>query len=739
MTIFAKLALGFGAVLVMLGASGALTLENLNELRETDEHVRERVSFNELTLQYRHAAMEAVLGASQMATGNVMGEQRIREGVAAMTQSRKGLEQRTLQKAARKDLAELVRVEKLTASAITRVTDLVNAKQPVELIQQELALLSARSDALNLGLDALFEDSRQEVAAAMESSREIGARVQQQTTYAIASCLVLALLVSALILRAIAGPIARLDAAVRHVTAGHLDHVIPITSSDEVGKLTQAFNEMTASLRTSMAALDGRNRDLRVVLDHVHQGLLTMRRDGTTLAERSAIVETWLGPIAPDIALWNALRREQPAFAESLRTAFEAVIANEMPLELTLEKMPKVLKRGSRQLEFEYRPIFEGETLAKLLIVISDASDRVAREEASAHERETMAIFKAMQRDKQGFLDFVKDGADLLSTLSADKAPQDPNVLRQLRTLKEDSANFAIDGITSTCQELETALATAGHAACAPLWAALNRRWAELGEIIAKVSGDAKARIEIDDDDYTAILDAIMQGRPRAEIAQMVAHWRMERVDHRLLRLGDQARGLAQRLGKGELQVVVDAGGGIRLPRESFASFWGALVHAIRNAIEHGIETSQERVERHKSESPTLTLRAEYVGEELAISVLDDGRGIDWTRIADEARQVGMPTETQDDLVEALFSEGLSTSGSVSGGAGRGLGMSALRAACSRLAGRIVIDSTLGSGTKLSFHFPIDATRDAAAIELASRIPAESLTPRPRVEAALEG
>ena len=515
MTIFAKLALGFGAVLIVLGAAGAVTLWNLSQLQEADEHVRERVAFNELALQYRQAAMEATLGASRLAAGNVIGEQRVREAMAAMAQSKKRLKERTVEKAARRDLAELVRVEKLTASAITRVAALVKAKQPAVLVQQELALLSARWDALDLGLEGLFEDSRAQAARAIERAHELGERGKPQTTFAVALCMSLTLLIAALLLRAVAEPIARLEAGVRRVTQGGADHIIPVTSSGELGMLTQAFNEMSAALRTTKAALDERERDLNLVLEHVHQGLLTMRRDGTTLAQRSAIVETWLGRIPPDVPLWNALRREAPEFAAALRSAFEAVIENAMPIEVTLDQMPKVLKCRGRHLELSYQPIFEGDTLAKLLVVLRDASDRVAREQASVHEREAMATFKAIQRDKQGFLDFFKEGSALLAGLSADNDQSDQVTLqRQLQTLKSNSDMYAIPSIASICAELETALAAADDAVCAPLWASLNKRWADLGEIIASVSGDTEAPSETDDHAYAASRSAPSSTNP---------------------------------------------------------------------------------------------------------------------------------------------------------------------------------------------------------------------------------
>jgi HAMP domain-containing protein/HPt (histidine-containing phosphotransfer) domain-containing protein len=730
MKIWMKLALGFGAVVLMLAASGGVTQFNLRQLRATDEQLRERVALNELALRYRHATLVATLGAAQLAAGNVLGEQRVREAMLAMAESGKQLRARKLGAAQRRDVAELGRVEALTSAAVARVSAAVKAKQPAQTVQQELAFLAARSDALSLGLEALVDESREDVARSLARAATNGERVQQVAGYTLALCVLLAALVSAWALRGTARPIGRLDAGVQRLAGGDLTHPLEVTSSDEVGKISQAVNELATNLHNTKGQLDGRNRDLRVVLDHMHQGLLTMRRDGTTAVERSARVATWLGTINPELPLWQAMRNSAPAFAEALRTGFDAMLKDALPLELGRYKLPRSVTLKGRQLEFDYQSIVENEQLDKLLIVITDVSDRVAREAAIAHEREVAAVFRAMLRDKQGFLEFVNEGTSLVSLVSAKEAASNlAAVKRHLHTLHANSSAFELQNIASLCQELQTLLAAGNLQACTPLWPSLAKRWAALGEVIAGLTGDARSRIELDDDDYSAILEAILRGTPRSEIAVMVANWRMERADSRLLRLGDQARALAARHGKGELQVHVETGG-IRLPRENFAGFWSALVHAIRNAVEHGIEGDEARTASGKQAPPTLTLATRVVGEELSIEVADNGRGIDWTQVAEKARQLGMPADSEDDLVAALFSDGVSTADSLAEAPARGIGMAALRAACAQLAGRITIDSELGRGTVMSFRFPLQAMRDSAVVEVSSRIPSQSLAPQ---------
>jgi two-component system chemotaxis sensor kinase CheA len=190
--------------------------------------------------------------------------------------------------------------------------------------------------------------------------------------------------------------------------------------------------------------------------------------------------------------------------------------------------------------------------------------------------------------------------------------------------------------------------------------------------------------------------------------ALRVEAWKHERVASRFGRLAEQAQTLARRLGRGDIAVRVDDGG-VRLPRESFAPFWAAFVHALRNAIDHGLETPEERAATGKATPGTLSLTAEECGADVVLSIQDDGRGIDWAAVAKAATRRGLPSATRADLDAALFADGLSTQSEATEVSGRGVGMSALHHACRRLGGTIEIDSARGRGTTMSFRFPREA------------------------------
>lgn len=107
-----------------------------------------------------------------------------------------------------------------------------------------------------------------------------------------------------------------------------------------------------------------------------------------------------------------------------------------------------------------------------------------------------------------------------------------------------------------------------------------------------------------------------------------------------------------------------------------------------------------------KPAEATLDIVAHALNGGMVVEVSDDGRGIDWTRLAEKAKAFGLPTDTRADLAAALFSDGTSTRDSVTETSGRGVGMSALKAACEALGGAISVESIPGKGTTLRFQFP---------------------------------
>lgn len=148
-----------------------------------------------------------------------------------------------------------------------------------------------------------------------------------------------------------------------------------------------------------------------------------------------------------------------------------------------------------------------------------------------------------------------------------------------------------------------------------------------------------------------------------------------------------------------ELQI-----GQEKVERKDSQVLLDSLVHLVRNAIAHGIESPEERKRKGKSEYGTITLRSYLEGGELYLEVEDDGSGIDFERVRKKATEKGLghlPPE------EVIFVPGFSTKDTADGTAGRGVGLDAVRNFAMARGGNVEVVTAPGRGTKFIVHFPV--------------------------------
>jgi chemotaxis protein histidine kinase CheA/ActR/RegA family two-component response regulator len=189
-------------------------------------------------------------------------------------------------------------------------------------------------------------------------------------------------------------------------------------------------------------------------------------------------------------------------------------------------------------------------------------------------------------------------------------------------------------------------------------------------------------------------------------------------------RLYRSARAVALKQQK-EFELLLE-GEGTEVDRTVYEEVAGPLLHLMRNAVNHAIETPDVRTRKGKSPVGKITLSAAYEGNQVVITVRDDGRGIDPEQVRQTAIARGFirPDRvlSEADLIDLIFRPGFSTAEVVSEESGRGVGLDVVRDSVSRLRGTIEVESMPGQGTAFSMKFPTSlAIQSAMMVKIAGQ------------------
>jgi two-component system, chemotaxis family, sensor kinase CheA len=196
-----------------------------------------------------------------------------------------------------------------------------------------------------------------------------------------------------------------------------------------------------------------------------------------------------------------------------------------------------------------------------------------------------------------------------------------------------------------------------------------------------------------------------------AEIRDAIGVLRMQNIDRLFAGLPRLLRDICQELGK-RIELVIE-GGEVEIDREMVEALRDPLVHILRNAADHGIESTEERIAAGKTPSGLITISARQSGNQILLEILDDGRGINLQKLKDRCIGNKLVTETEwqrmseKDQFAMICMPGLSTTDSISAISGRGVGMDVVNTNIRRIGGSIDIENNQGSGLKITLRLPL--------------------------------
>lgn len=529
------------------------------------------------------------------------------------------------------------------------------------------------------------------------------------------------------IARIILGNINRVSNSLDELAHGSDDFSKKITvdSQDEIGKLAASFNALLENLRI-------KTNDLMCMMQHMHTGLFTINEDESIHREYSACIEQIFetrdvaGVNYSELLFRHALlgadvRDQVSAAVTSLLGADEMMFAFNSHLLVNEFRLHVIDDNGTARekiLEVDWDAIITDEVITRLMVTVRDVTELRAMQAAAEEQKMELEIVgQILKLTPARFKTFADNAMSLLDrneTIIRENSAKNLGVIAELfanmHTIKGNARTYQLSYITDTVHETETTYDRLRKEDELP-WQqaqlfnelnqvreALHRYINILNDKLSFASGSAAAlpadSIVINKADMQSLLAHIeplmtdAQHNPAlftaiSSVASTLRGFDTQPLPKVLESLLDTLPNVAEQLGKvapriqfeGETPAIFNA---------HTSTITNVFSHVLKNAIDHGIETPQERQAKGKPEQGTITLRASTTKDHLRLEVFDDGKGLNLKRLCEKMSEQGMfgadlTNVTPQRVADGMFMSGVSTAEQLTDISGRGVGMDAVK------------------------------------------------------------
>lgn len=459
-----------------------------------------------------------------------------------------------------------------------------------------------------------------------------------------------------------------------------------------------------AVLPTALIRADGEDGEAPVFDDFAQRAALLVAagdRDGLAHAARTLL--DLVSPLLRRAALlrWLLAVLETPmpdpaVVAGLMRAIGDGQTPQWLPLEPPpatgapgIDALVDTLLRDQRRLlgqsgdGLEGRIASAGRTMANVLAAIGRTDDAVRADAATA------AAMSA--RSPRPLL-------DLLDRLRLGEEPETPPPAEAALPVANGDGNGRIRALRVDQAKIDLLMNLIGELVVAKNGLPFLARRAEQVHGSREMARDLK--------DQYAVFDRLAQ-----EMQGAIMQVRMLPVAPMFQRFPRLVRDMARKLGK-SIDLVIE-GEETEADKNIIESLGDPLLHLVRNAIDHGVETPSERAAAGKPETATIRLKASQESDRVVIEVADDGHGIDPAGVKAKALAKGTITAEEaaamddEEAIRLVFRPGFSTADAVTDLSGRGVGMDVVRTAIEKEGGRVTLSSRLGQGTTIALHLPL--------------------------------
>ncbi|MEX0797833.1 MAG: ATP-binding protein [Bacteriovoracaceae bacterium] len=507
------------------------------------------------------------------------------------------------------------------------------------------------------------------------------------------------------------------------------DRKVVLSSNDEVGVLAGAFDSMRINIKELLEEIREHNLFLedkvkertaelhqalqlqKAMVDNLDQGFFMFKNGGRLLPVFSKASKRMFPTIGNESTFGQVLSPDQ-AQRNELNDFCDLMLSRELPFEDVACLAPKELvSANERIIHLNYTPVLDENGLIEFVVVVaSDKTDEIQ-------------ALKEIKREKEhakAILHFVKQKQRFISLLENYKTKKDEFIAGKkslldlkiyIHTLKGNVGVYHLGELAEFLHQEENRLESVSkldQVNLKRLFAEadklFNRELEKYGAMLGFSNlENLKRTKEINLEDIEFFRQKI---HSKAEMTQIKSQFEetfvFEEVKTLLPDFKQETQAIAQKLDK-KVDSLKIWGGDIKVP-----GIWEEVLvnlsHLIRNSLDHGIESPEERKNKGKSQKGSISLEFTSDAQSFKIIFTDDGRGIPLEKIR---KKRGLPESAPDKVVlSALFEEGMSTSKQLSQISGRGIGLGSLKEVVTRLNGEIEIQTEESVGCVFVITLP---------------------------------
>ena len=492
--------------------------------------------------------------------------------------------------------------------------------------------------------------------------------------------------------------------------------------------------ELKVEARTT--ELKNSNRLLAAILDSLDQGIIVFERTGFILPFQSKTSRKIFKSKIENKNLVNLLSKKE-SVKKQIREWLSVVFEETLDFEDSKGLGPTVLSSEitDKEIALSYNPMRDAHgKLQAVVMVATDKTDEMNAKREADQERALVKRLVQITKYRSQFRSFAQDARTILSrmieAIFQSKAKHETLLVEKiaidLHTFKGGAATFALSEMATEAHYAEELLVEYTNASSEMRISDL------LLASLTKIQREFEAFLLANKDLYGGQLT---HGLSQIEVSSEVAlNWLSElegieeakevyiEIENLFLReeigtyfsyLDESLSELAKSLGK-KMKPLVITNGKLRIDAFHYRELFASLIHIFRNAIDHGLESPEQRKLKNKSEDGQVEIQFQLFevakDKKIRIVISDDGAGIDPKKIRDRMLKEKSPSaqfgQSEQDLIQIIFEKEFSSSDIVSEVSGRGIGLAAVKNIVDKMGGSIRVTSTPGHTTEFIIEVP---------------------------------